>query len=118
MVSDFGIGPWKAKAEKFLGSFERCYALRERRIGSPGTINAATGTRFATGGVVRSLRAYPDDFKLFAMAADGSSQLLAAAAAEPSYSDCDALIKKGRAAKMEIFDIAKKATYVYTGQLL
>lgn len=56
VISDFGIGPWKKAAMDFLGVFQGTYALKERRIGSPGTIDTATGTRFGSGGVVRRSR--------------------------------------------------------------
>ena len=48
-------------------------------------MDAATGTRFVEGGVVRVLRSYPGEFQVFAMAANGSSQQLAAVQGEPSY---------------------------------
>ncbi len=53
-----------------------------------GTINAATGTRFTTGGVIRVLRQYPRRYDAWAMAADGSSQLLATLDKEPTYQVC------------------------------
>lgn len=37
IVSDFGIGPWKARAYEFLDTFEPSYSLIEKRIGAPGT---------------------------------------------------------------------------------
>ena len=45
----------------------------------------ATGTRFVSGGVVRLLRQWPGPYEAHAMAADGSSQLLESAGAEPGY---------------------------------
>jgi hypothetical protein len=48
------------------------------------------------------------------MAADGSSQLLGTQPAEPTYQELDALIKEGRKKKLEIFEVAKRVTYVYT----
>ncbi len=53
--------------------------------GPAGTINTATGTRFTTGGVIRVLRQFPGGYDAWAMAADGSSQLLTTLDKEPSY---------------------------------
>lgn len=50
-----------------------------------GTVDAATGTRFVSGGVLRVLRCWPGAYEAHAMAADGSSQLLEASPGEPSY---------------------------------
>ncbi|PSC76084.1 Conserved oligomeric Golgi complex subunit 6 [Micractinium conductrix] len=113
VVSDFGIGPWKRAAEDFLGQFEPTYALKEKRIGSPGTIDAARGARFVTGGVVRLLRCWPGVWEAHAMAPNGASQLLETAAAEPSYKDLDAMIRRGRDKKLDIFRIAMEVTAVY-----
>lgn len=41
--------------------------------------------RFASGGVIRVRREYPGGYEAYAMAADGSSQLLATLPKEPSY---------------------------------
>lgn len=48
-------------------------------------MDAATGTRFVSGGVVRLLRCYPGPFEAYACAPNGSSQLLERADAEPGY---------------------------------
>lgn len=116
VISDFGIGPWKAAAMAFLGQFEPTYLLKEKRIGSPGTVNMATQARFASGGVVRILRRWDSgpEYGTHAMAADGSSQLLATVPNEPKYADLDAMIKDGRAAGLEIFKIAQQVTRVVT----
>jgi Domain of unknown function (DUF1995) len=115
VISDFGIGPWKAAAYEFLNTFKPTYVLKEKRIGSPGTINGATGMRFTSGGVIRVLRAFPqkEGYELFAMSADGSSQLLETSLEEPSYQDLDAMITEGRRKKLEIFSIAQKATAMF-----
>lgn len=36
VISDFGFGPWRKAADDFLATFEPSYALKEKRIGSPG----------------------------------------------------------------------------------
>ncbi|KAI3423940.1 hypothetical protein D9Q98_009774 [Chlorella vulgaris] len=114
VISDFGIGPWKRAAEDFLATFQPTYVLKEKRIGSPGTVDAATGTRFASGGVVRVLRCYPGRYTNHAVAANGASQLMDATDAEPGYQELDAMIKRGRAAKLDIFRVAQLATAVYS----
>lgn len=81
----FTAGPWKRAAEDFLATFQPTYVLKEKRIGSPGTVDAATGTRFASGGVVRVLRCYPGRYTNHAVAANGASQLMDATDAEPGY---------------------------------
>lgn len=48
-------------------------------------MDAATGTRFVSGGVIRLLRCYPGPWEAHAMAANGSSQLLEASDTEPGY---------------------------------
>lgn len=115
VISDFGIGPWKKAALDFLGTFVPTYVLKEKRIGSPGTINGATGMRFTSGGVIRVLKIFPKDegYELFAMSADGSSQLLGTSLEEPSYNQLDTMITEGRRKKLEIFSIAQKATAVF-----
>lgn len=113
VVSDFGFGPWRKAAEDFLASFVPSYCLKEKRIGSPGTVDAATGTRFVSGGVVRLLRRCPGPYEAYACAPNGGSQLLERTDAEPGYKELDAMIKRGRQAGLEIFDIAKRVTAVY-----
>jgi hypothetical protein len=115
VISDFGIGPWKKAALDFLGTFTPTYVLKEKRIGSPGTINGATGMRFTSGGVIRVLRVFPkqEGYELFAMSADGSSQLLGTSLEEPTYQQLDEMITEGRNRKLEIFSIAQKATAMY-----
>ncbi|KAL4421315.1 hypothetical protein ABPG75_010606 [Micractinium tetrahymenae] len=113
VVSDFGFGPWRKAADDFLATFVPSFCLKEKRIGSPGTVDAATGTRFVSGGVVRLLRRYPGPYEAYACAPNGSSQLLERVDAEPEYKELDAMIKRGRQAKLEIFDIAKRATAIY-----
>lgn len=113
IISDFGIGPWRKAAMDFIDTFQPTYILKEKRIGNPGTINAATGTRFSSGGVVRVLKEYPGSFEVHAMAANGSSQLLTVTGTEPTYKDLEELIRDGRRKKLEIFAVAEAVTYVY-----
>lgn len=113
MISDFGIGPWRKSALEFLGQFGPTYSLKEKRIGSPGTIDAATGTRFANGGVIRVLLQGQGQWECYATSADGSSQMLDTAATEPRYNELDSMILDGRKRNLPIFRIARLATYVY-----
>ena len=53
------------------------------------------------------------DYQVYAMSADGSSQQLTSVATEPKYQQLEELIQQGRSQKLEIFEVAKKATYVY-----
>ena len=55
------------------------------RPAAAGTVDAATGTRFVSGGVIRLLRSYPGPWEAHAMAANGSSQFLENSATEPGY---------------------------------
>lgn len=119
VISDFGVGPWRKAAMDFLSQFQLTYSLKEKRIGSPGTINGATGTRFSSGGVLRVLRQWDVEnkaYQVYAMAANGSSQLIATTPTEPKYSQLDDMISEGRRRKLEIFEIAKKATYVFASE--
>jgi hypothetical protein len=113
VVSDFGFFWQRNAAIEFLSAFVPTYSLKEKRIGSPGTINTATGTRFTNGGVVRVLRRWPEPYECYAVAADGSSQLLQIVQNEPKYNELDAMIKQGRQQKLEIFKLAMKATDIY-----
>lgn len=113
VISDFGFFWQRNVALEFLAQFESTYYLKEKRIGSPGTINAATGMRFSSGGVVRVLRQWPSSYECYALAADGSSQFLQAAQEEPKYKDLESMIAIGRQKKLEIFDIAMRVTDVY-----
>lgn len=113
VVSDFGIGPWRKAALDFLAQFLPTYSLKERRIGSPGTIDTVTGTRFGSGGVVRVLRRAPGRYEAYATSADGSSQMMASSEEEPSYEQLDSMITAGRKRQLPIFKIARLATYVY-----
>jgi hypothetical protein len=71
--------------------------------------------RFTSGGVIRVLRVFPkqEGYELFAMSADGSSQLLGTSLEEPTYQQLDEMITEGRNRKLEIFSIAQKATAMY-----
>lgn len=75
LVSEFGIGPWRKANEEFVATFEPSYQLFEQRIGAPSSINMANNSRYASGGVVRVLRAYPGQYEVHVMASNGASQV-------------------------------------------
>jgi len=113
LVSEFGIGPWRKANEEFVATFEPTYSLYEQRIGAPSSINMASGTRYATGGVVRVQRCFPGPYEVHVMAPNGVSQAVGAfplSGGKPTYNALDALIVAARQAKLEIFDVARKAS--------
>mmetsp|Transcript_20068 Transcript_20068/g.68266 ORF Transcript_20068/g.68266 Transcript_20068/m.68266 type:complete len:369 (-) Transcript_20068:378-1484(-) len=86
VVSDFGFGPWKAAAEKFLAGFELTYSLYEKRIGAASTLDPARpGEYMGLGGVARVLKTAGGQWQVFAMGGDGSSECVAVLDGEPSY---------------------------------
>jgi len=62
IISDFGIGPWKKRAEDFIDKFEVTYYLREQRI---------------QGEIVRTLKVYPHPWQVFALAPDATNKIVA-----------------------------------------
>ena len=75
LVSEFGIGPWKKANEEFLATFEPSYSLFEQRIGAPSSVNLARGSRYESGGVLRTQRCFPGPYEVHAMAPNGVSQV-------------------------------------------
>ena len=111
LVSEFGLLPWDRKAnEEFVATFEATYALSEQRVGAPSSINMASGRRYDSGAVVRLLRVWPGQYAVHVMAADGASQAIGGFDTKPAYRQLEALIADARAAKLEIFDVAKAAS--------
>jgi hypothetical protein len=86
IVSDFGIGPWKAAAMSFLDTFVPTYTLSEKRVGAASTLGPS-GKPLGLGGVARLLRAYPGEWGVFAMGGDGSSDCVRTQAEEPTYNE-------------------------------
>ncbi|EFJ07225.1 hypothetical protein SELMODRAFT_429956 [Selaginella moellendorffii] len=93
VVSDFGFGPWKRKAEEFLENFERVYSLIEQRIGE-----ASNVTSSSTGGVVRLLKCYSYDWHVYLMSWDGNSELLGKFPNQPTYKELESLVSQARKA--------------------
>ena len=91
VINDFGIGPWKKRAEAFVDSFEPAYVLEEIRVGDASGVVGKT-----YGGVVRLLRAYPDQATyvyLLSGTASGRPELIETLASRPSYAELAALLK-------------------------
>lgn len=159
IISDFGFGPWKKAAMDFLATFAPTYRLVEQRIGAPGqswmrarrqdasphrhvfagSVSAVTRSRFAAGGVVRTLGAYPGSqtvcacvlshmpsntnststsMQAYVMAADGSSQALEEFEDDPSYQQLEQMLAAGRAAKAPIFKVVAPHHWVHCNTLL
>jgi hypothetical protein len=86
VISDFGIGPWRRRADDFLRTFESTYALTESRVGAAATRDPARGGDFmGVGGVGRILKTKTSAFQIFAMGQDGSSECVCVVPSEPSY---------------------------------
>jgi hypothetical protein len=86
VISDFGIGPWRRRADDFLRTFESTYALTESRVGAAATRDPARGGDFmGVGGVARILKTRTSAFQIFAMGQDGSSECVCVVPSEPSY---------------------------------
>jgi hypothetical protein len=77
LISDLGIGPWRAANEAFIAKFEETYSYREVRI---------------RGQVIRVLRAYPRPWQVFVLDGRGGVECIAAQAAKPSYKELEAMI--------------------------
>ncbi|KAI5073154.1 hypothetical protein GOP47_0011167 [Adiantum capillus-veneris] len=91
IVSDFGFGPWKRQAEEFLNSFEPTYVLLEQRIGEASNVVAGS-----SGGVVRLLKCFPEDWHVYLMAGDGTSDLIGRQAQQPTYQELERLVEEAR----------------------
>uniref|UniRef100_A0A383VL88 DUF1995 domain-containing protein n=1 Tax=Tetradesmus obliquus TaxID=3088 RepID=A0A383VL88_TETOB len=110
LVSELGFGPWRKANEDFLATFERSYQLYEQRIGAPSSVDLRTGTRYASGAVLRVLRSFPGSWTVHVVSADGASQAVGGTANKPTYKEVEGLVDAARKAKMEIFKVAAEAT--------
>ncbi|KAK9819742.1 hypothetical protein WJX72_001819 [[Myrmecia] bisecta] len=110
VVSDFGIGPWKRAAMDFLATFRDSFLLAEQRIGAPGSIDMARGDRYNSGGVVRLLGGHPGGHEVYILASNGSSQRAGMFQHAPSYRELEQLLRDARAAKLDIFEVARRAS--------
>lgn len=90
IISDFGFGPWKRQAEDFVNTFEPTYLLLEQRIGEASNVISGSG------GVVRLLKCFPQDWHVYLMAWDGSSDLIGLQANQPTYKELEKLVSEAR----------------------
>ncbi|MCO5610430.1 hypothetical protein L7F22_064667 [Adiantum nelumboides] len=91
IVSDFGFGPWRRHAEEFLNSFEPPYVLLEQRIGEASNVVAGS-----SGGVVRLLKCFSEDWHVYLMAGDGTSDLIGWQPRQPTYKELESLVQEAR----------------------
>jgi len=97
LVSDFGIGPWKKKAEDFIATFEPVYVLEEHRIGAPGSLDPVSGEFAGRGGVVRLLKAYGAPWLLYLVGQSGGLLFLQEFQVKPTYKDMELAIDAWKA---------------------
>lgn len=91
IISDFGFGPWKRQAEEFLNTFESTYILLEQRIGEASNVVGG-----GSGGVVRLLKCFPEDWHVYLMAWDGTSDLIGLTSEQPTYKELEKLVEEAR----------------------
>ncbi|KAK3262543.1 hypothetical protein CYMTET_28605 [Cymbomonas tetramitiformis] len=91
IISDFGIGPWKKRAEDFLAKFTLAYSLKSFRV---------------QGENVRILYSYPGEYQVFCISAEGEVELVCALDSNPSYKELETLLKarEGSAASQGVLD--------------
>lgn len=89
IVSDFGVGPWKRRAEQFISTFQTIYALYEVRVGAPASVDLRVRAR---GGVVRVLMAYPGKWQVYLMENNGP-RCIANMEKKPDYRDLESLLQ-------------------------
>eukprot|EP00238_Polyblepharides_amylifera_P011879 CAMPEP_0196592282 /NCGR_PEP_ID=MMETSP1081-20130531/72296_1 /TAXON_ID=36882 /ORGANISM="Pyramimonas amylifera, Strain CCMP720" /LENGTH=362 /DNA_ID=CAMNT_0041915913 /DNA_START=201 /DNA_END=1289 /DNA_ORIENTATION=- len=92
IVSDFGIGPWKKRAEEFVAKFTPTYSLTEQRIGAAATLDPVTGDYMGLGGIVRLLQIYPGECQTFSLGQDGSSECIMFSKSIPSYQELEKIL--------------------------
>jgi hypothetical protein len=99
IIGDFGFGPWKRRAEEFVGKFEQTYYLKEQRI---------------QGEIVRTLKVYPNKWQVFALAPNENNKIVAEALGEfderPLYDQLKKLLesREGSIAAMNWVERAKR----------
>lgn len=99
IIGDFGFGPWKRRAEEFVGKFEQTYYLKEQRI---------------QGEIVRTLKVYPNKWQVFALAPNENNKIVAEALGEfderPLYGQLKKLLesREGSIAAMNWVERAKR----------
>ncbi|CAM6125205.1 unnamed protein product [Calypogeia fissa] len=90
VISDFGFGPWKRKKEEFVNTFTTTYTLLEQRVGEASNVTQGLG------GVVRILKCYPGDWRVYLMDPDGTSEMIGEYPEKPSYKALEPLVAEAR----------------------
>ena len=99
IIGDFGIGPWKKRAEDFVAKFEQVYYLKEQRI---------------QGEIVRTLKVYPHQWQVFALAPNAQNDIVAEPLGtfneRPLYDELKKLLesREGSVASMNWVERAKR----------
>lgn len=99
IIGDFGIGPWRKRAENFVAKFEPVYYLKEQRI---------------QGEIVRTLKVYPNDWQVFALAPGADNKIVAEPLGtftkRPLYDELKTLLesREGSVASMNWVERAKR----------
>ena len=130
LVSDFGFGPWRRRAERFLDKFALTYRLVERRVwpkdgktgddvGGPGLLMSSSSRSASS--VVRILTTYPNTHTAYLVAGPGANSVGEAPkllgtwkGAAPSTAEIDALANMARssAATAAVANAAAMASVV------
>mmetsp|Transcript_13202 Transcript_13202/g.48115 ORF Transcript_13202/g.48115 Transcript_13202/m.48115 type:complete len:371 (+) Transcript_13202:71-1183(+) len=108
LFSDFGIGPWKRRAEEFLDTFTCAYSLEEVRVGS--ILPKESMIESAFGAVVRLLYVYGLGWHVYVMQGSGVVTLMCMLEERPSYSELEALLQaKNLSTTYELLDIQSQS---------
>ncbi|KAL6756169.1 hypothetical protein V8C86DRAFT_2654345 [Haematococcus lacustris] len=79
LVSDFGIGPWRAQREAFVATFSTTYWLRQQRV---------------YGDIVRVLHAHPGQWQVHRSSpTSNANECISTQAALPTYAEIEALLR-------------------------
>ncbi|KAK3237438.1 hypothetical protein CYMTET_52489 [Cymbomonas tetramitiformis] len=90
VVSDFGFGPWRQRAEEFVQAFVTTYSLEESRIGNSSSVDPRV---VLDSGVVWVQHAYPVGWQAHLVADGTSSGLLGMLPTSPKTKDLQELLK-------------------------
>lgn len=78
LISDFGIGPWRAAKEQFVATFNTSFWLRQQRI---------------YGDQIRVLYAHPNQWQVHLQTPTGVNACIAARDALPTYQEIEDLLR-------------------------
>lgn len=94
LLSDFGVGPWRAANEKFVDGFELVFALEEVRIGS--ILPGESGLDGVQGAVFRLLRAYPDEVYSLYLMTGRDAKFVDEFAERPTYAQLEKILEDSK----------------------